>query len=369
MNQRVRLLFLAGPYAVHAERRIGIFANDPRFEVAVAGPHPYAAHRARYFPLPPQGWRSLPTAYFKLRRAVRTFCPQLVFCQTMMYPSFLVLGLKVPFMVTFWNGDLLWWSKTTVVERLFKRKIVTTALRRSAAVTVNSDLARATCLSLGAEAAKTHVIRYPGVDLQAFDKVSREAARARLGLAGAAVVLAPRGPYPYQNLDTLVEAAPRILECAPNAVFVFLGSSLAHVPSAFAELEKRAAELGVAGAMHWVGHVDYASMLQYLRAADVMVSLSSKDALPASVLEAMAARAPVVAGDIPPLRDWIEPEKTGLLVDRRSPAATADAICRMLTDLPLRERCVSAARSKVEEKAAMPVEVARVTSLAAGLAR
>lgn len=369
MSERVRLLFLAGSYAVHAERRIGVFAQDARFEVSVASPHDYQIPNTFPIALPVEtgGLTAILRAYARLRKAAAERRPHLVFCQTMMYPSFLALALGRPFVVTFWNGDLLWWSRSTGVERIFKRAIVTAALRRAAAITVNSDLARATCLRLGAAEARTHVIRYPGVDLDAIDAIDRDTARQRLGAGGKTLILAPRGPYPYQNLRTMIEAAPRVRAQIPDAVFVFLSSSPEHGIESFAPFQRRAAELGVADAIRWVGKVDYQTALAYTKAAYVMISLSSKDALPATVLEAMAARTPVIAGDIAPLRDWIVPGVHGLLVDLRSAGGLADAIVALAGAGPLREDCIRNARALVERKASSATEVARVKQLVLSL--
>lgn len=43
----VRVLFLAWGYSIHAVRRIGLFTEDPDFEVAVVSPHDYRFSRAR----------------------------------------------------------------------------------------------------------------------------------------------------------------------------------------------------------------------------------------------------------------------------------------------------------------------------------
>jgi glycosyltransferase involved in cell wall biosynthesis len=57
-----------------------------------------------------------------------------------------------------------------------------------------------------------------------------------------------------------------------------------------------------------------------------MVSVSSLSSLPNCMLEAMACAVPVVMGDIPAIREWVEDGVTGFLVPPRSPEALAARI-------------------------------------------
>jgi phosphatidylinositol alpha-mannosyltransferase len=65
------------------------------------------------------------------------------------------------------------------------------------------------------------------------------------------------------------------------------------------------------------------------------------------LLEAMAARLPVVATRIPGYDEVIEDGVTGLLVPPRDPTATAAAIGRILDDEALASRLAAAAAERV----------------------
>jgi len=62
------------------------------------------------------------------------------------------------------------------------------------------------------------------------------------------------------------------------------------------------------------------------------------------VLEANAYGTPVVATDVPGLRDSVRPGETGLLVRKGDGAALAGGIVRVLADPGLRERLALEAR-------------------------
>jgi len=101
--------------------------------------------------------------------------------------------------------------------------------------------------------------------------------------------------------------------------------------------------------VRFVGTVDHRDLPAWYASADVFCLPSWWEAMPLSVLEAMACRLPVVAtsvGDIPSI---VDDNVTGLLVPRKSPEALADALLRLLSDPVLRRAmgeagCARAAR-------------------------
>lgn len=73
----------------------------------------------------------------------------------------------------------------------------------------------------------------------------------------------------------------------------------------------------------FISRKPFDQMVEVYNGADVAVSIPGSDSAAASVLEAMACEVPIIASDIPPMREWIEEGSTGYLtiVD---PARLAD---------------------------------------------
>lgn len=372
-----RIMFLAWGDSIHARRRIGLFVADPEFDVAVVSTFDFAFPNAKNYlltaarsaheshsgcPGSPAGRlrrilaartvyglmrlldQPLPIhevySWFAdadiLRNAVADFKPEMVFLQTLCYPCYLALLLprSIPLMITFWNGDLLWWAKSNGIERLLKKQLVTSGVRRAAALTVNSLGAVEICRSLGAAPDNVHLIRYPGVDLTLFRPLLQSEARRSLGIDAPLVILAPRGLGSYLNSETIVRALPALVKLEPELCVVFLSAVGGNV-----EVDRHRAlarQLGVASCCRWEGHVPWESMPQYYAAADVMVSLSDNDSLPNCMLEAMACGVPVVMGDIPVLHEFITDGENGFLVPACDPDALARAIGRLVRDEKLR---------------------------------
>lgn len=84
-------------------------------------------------------------------------------------------------------------------------------------------------------------------------------------------------------------------------------------------------KLGVATRVHFLGFVPDAA--RYIRAFDVFLLASRKEGLPYALLEAGLAHVPIVASDIPGVRDIVLPDFTGLLA--RDAAEIASALGRV----------------------------------------
>ena len=265
-----------------------------------------------------------------LSRAVARFRPDVLFLQTMLYPCYLATYLprRIPSIVTFWNGDVVWWSQWDGADRHLKRAIVAAGARRAAAVTVNSRIAAERCLEYGVPQERIHLIRYPGVDRERFSPGSKEEARRALRIASGKVVFCPRGVEPYLNADVIVEAVGKVAAAVPDVLFVFAsgGKGETLLPNLLA----RVRELGLADRVRWEGKIPFDTMPRYYRAADAMVSVSSRDSLPNCLLEAMACGTPVILGDIPPIRDFVDEGVRGWLVPPRDAERLAAALLEIL---------------------------------------
>lgn len=102
-------------------------------------------------------------------------------------------------------------------------------------------------------------------------------------------------------------------------------------------------------------------------AADVFCLPSWWEAMPLSVLEAMAAGLPVVATDVGDVGRAVVDGTTGILVEKQSPERLADALHRLLTDRDLRRRMGRAGRQRVEQAFSSDVTARSVSELYATL--
>ena len=76
---------------------------------------------------------------------------------------------------------------------------------------------------------------------------------------------------------------------------------------------------------------------QYLKAFDVFVLPSVKEGFPWSLLEAMAAKLPIIATSVGAIPEVIESGKNGVLVEPKNSKAIAESITTVLSNDKLRQ--------------------------------
>ncbi len=112
-------------------------------------------------------------------------------------------------------------------------------------------------------------------------------------------------------------------------------------------------QLGLRPITRWLGTQPHRVVLNHYRKADLFVlgcevaPDGDRDGIPNVFLESMAMEVPVVTTKVSAIPELLEHEKTGLLVPPGEPEKMADAMSRLLTERPLRERIISQARDRV----------------------
>lgn len=162
------------------------------------------------------------------------------------------------------------------------------------------------------------------VDADVFHPVptdERRALRARLGLPGSAPLIVSVGACaPLKNHAVIVESLPLVRTLAPDAQYVHVGSG----PQETAE-RALAERLGVGGQCHFMGERD--DVEDVLAACDVLAMPSEREGLGMAALESLSCGLPVVATDVPGLRDVIVNGLTGALVDPSAESLAAAVAC------------------------------------------
>jgi len=122
-----------------------------------------------------------------------------------------------------------------------------------------------------------------------------------------------------------------------------------------ARLRERAARLGISDRVTFTGLVPPSAVAAYLRAARVLVlpnpasAISTRFTSPLKLFEYMAAGRPIVASDLPSIREVLRHEENALLVEPGNPTALAAGVRRLLEDRALADRLARAAMTDVQD--------------------
>jgi glycogen synthase len=96
------------------------------------------------------------------------------------------------------------------------------------------------------------------------------------------------------------------------------------------ELERQAEELGVEGAVDFLGWVDPDAVPDIFGTATVVVMPSRREGLPIAAVEAALMGRPIVASRAGGLPEVVVHGRTGLLVEREDPRGLAEAVASLL---------------------------------------
>jgi glycosyltransferase involved in cell wall biosynthesis len=228
----------------------------------------------------------------------------------------------------------------------------------------------------GVPATKVQVIR-DAVRVERFERVSRE-------YRGYLESLFPQKPEvivgaagrlsPEKGFGVLVDAAVEVLRQRPGVGFVLVGDGPLR-----AEIQSRVEAIGLSDVFRLTGfRNDLDDMFPHF---DVFVLPSFTEGLPNVVLEAFAARVPVVATAVGGTPEVVDEGTNGYLVPPGEPGPLADRIARLLADPADREAMGARGRERVEREFSFAGQAAayrklfdrllfpRQRSVAGGLAR
>jgi glycosyltransferase involved in cell wall biosynthesis len=210
-------------------------------------------------------------------------------------------------------------------------------LRKFDRVVVMSDEVRRRLLRSGVAERKICSIAN-GIDTDRF-RGARPVLRNELGITGPLVGYVGR-LSPEKGGDTLLHAAARVLRAVPGASFAFVGDGPCRHP-----WELLAGELGIREQVVFTGA--RSDMPEVYASFDVVVLPSHVEAMPMSLLEAMAAAQPVVASAVGSIPKVVTPEETGLLVAPGDCDQIAETILRVLRDYEFARSLGAAARDVI----------------------
>jgi glycosyltransferase involved in cell wall biosynthesis len=183
---------------------------------------------------------------------------------------------------------------------------------------------------------------YNGVRLEDFssDLETRFRLRAELGIS-------PERPVAIQvaRLDglkdhaTALRTAARVREQIPEFLLLLVGTGLER-PA----IERQIVELKLESHIKLLGL--RTDVRQLLSVADVFLLTSISEGIPVTMIEAMAARLPIVSTAVGGIAEVVVPGETGYLAAAKDDAALARALCNVLQNHETSQRMIAAAAER-----------------------
>ena len=177
---------------------------------------------------------------------------------------------------------------------------------------------------------KKLVLVYNGIETYKLDLMSRDEARTKLEIpADKYVVGTIANLYPAKGLEYFIRTAYHF-QNQDDLVFFVIGDGKER-PA----LEALIKDLGLERKVFLVGQLTDA--FKYLSAFDIFILSSVKEGFPWVLIEAMAAKLPIVATRVGAVPEIIEDGKNGLIVEPGDPEAMAWKIKEIMDSSPLQK--------------------------------
>lgn len=203
------------------------------------------------------------------------------------------------------------------------------AVRWADGIVAVSSFAEQLSLESGADPASVRII-HPGVT-----PPPGEPASVAVRPPPLTVVSVARMDDLHKGHAVALQAMHDLRRRVPDVRWIMIGDGRLR-----AGLVAQAAELGLSDSVDFVGAVEDAELDHHLSNAHAFCLLTQPvpegqagEGFGIVFIEAGAHALPVVAGDVPGVRDAVRDAETGTLVAPRDPEAAAAALARLLTDL------------------------------------
>ena len=242
-------------------------------------------------------------------------------------------------LVVHWHSDVIRQRRALMAYEPLQRWL----LRRADAIIATSPPYAEASAPLQPWRDKVSVIPI-GISDNRSSACSEKAAALQQRFRGRRIVFALGRMTYYKGFNVLIDAAAAL----PDDCAVLVGGEgeLLH------HYRSQVASLGLAGKVHFLGHINDADLASHFEACDIfcMSSTVRAEAYGVAMLEAMVMGRPIVATDIAGSGvPWVnEHGVTGLNVPAGDPAALAKALQGLLQDRAWRLRMGDAARARYE---------------------
>ncbi|MBS1198751.1 MAG: glycosyl transferase group 1 [Proteobacteria bacterium] len=200
---------------------------------------------------------------------------------------------------------------------------------------------------------------HDGIDTNRFRpnpdaSVSLKQAGLILTKADEVITFVARELEPYRGYHIFMRALPRLLELRPQAQVVIVGGSGVSygAPPPEKKSWKDIFYREIAGQIdpkrvHFVGKVPHQNLTQLLQISSAHVYLTYPFVLSWSMMEAMSIGCLIIGSKTAPVEEFIEHEKTGLLVNFFSPMEIADTVAEALKNRDKLQAICTAARNLI----------------------
>jgi glycosyltransferase involved in cell wall biosynthesis len=298
-------------------------------------------------------------AYKEIRRIIRAFGPDIVHTHASKAGAlgrYAAIREKIPVIVHTFHGHVFHSYFSGFTTSVFKR-IERYLAKRSTAIVAISEIQKKELCEDHRICPKEKMEVIPlGFDLDRFRQnreAKRKAFREQWNISGSEVVVSIIGRLvPVKNHEMFLEAAMQILTQQPECAVKFLIVGDGELRKTLEEITDRYDQQHPS--THFREKVIFTSWIRevdtVLAGSDIVALTSWNEGTPVSLIEAHAARCPVVSTLAGGVEDIVAHEETGLLSATGDAKTFAMHLLKLINNPDLRESMASKAEARVLQK-------------------
>ena len=336
----MRICFIGDGRSIHARRWVAFFAEKG-----------HEVHLITYDPMPTaiagvteHVLRSVFNNLYldfiprqrEVRRLVRQIKPDLIHAHFIAKYGFHLLGLgyRPPFVVSAWGDDILVLPQQSILIAFATGKVLQSA---DLVYAVSKNIRERIITDFSVPGSKVRYLPF-GIDTDLFSPKNPPAPDTLPVIR----VFSNRSFLPVYDNETLVRGFSKAYRTDPR-----LRLTLRAEGPLENDIRKLMASEDLSEVVTIQKRTSFSRVPADYREADIFITTSVSDGTPVSLLEAMACGLPCIGTRVGGIPEWIEHDRTGLLIPPRSPERVADALLTLAADPDLRSRMGTAARDVV----------------------
>jgi glycosyltransferase involved in cell wall biosynthesis len=258
--------------------------------------------------------------------------------------TFLAKIKKKPFVLTA-HGNMRDLTKMKILEtkssskliRIYDKFVKYYTMNAPDVIIVHSKYEKIWTEALGVKQEKLRVIPH-GVNVQKFSDLNlKEKFVNKFDIYGKLIVYVGRILRGYRDLKSLIKIMPSIIQDVPDAKLLLIGESFDKEYKL--ELKKNVDSLNLRNNVHFILNPTWDDIVgSYLIANLFVFPTNRSESFGIPLLEAGAARCPVIAPNIGPVPELIKDKVSGLLYNFNDDEDMKDKILKLITDDKLEKK-------------------------------
>lgn len=236
-----------------------------------------------------------------------------------------------PWILSVWGSDIF----TFPLKTFFHHWLIKTNILSATVITSTSHCMAAQVKKIAPTLSDIEIIPF-GVNLENF----RPPAPKSNKKTNKVIIGTIKSMKPVYGVDTLIRSFALLTKMVDD---IDLELHLVGGGDCQEELKTLAFRLGVHNKVKFKGKVPHSNVPYELSKLDIYVALSRSESFGVAVIEAGAARKPVIVSDVGGLPEVVVHEVTGIIVPKEDPQSAAKAMYRLVTNEILRNQMGEAA--------------------------